>query len=132
MERQQVQQWLDRYSKAWETYDAAAIGDLFSTDAEYRYHPLDEPVTGRDEIVRAWLQPSGDASSRDKPGTYEGRYEAYAADGDRAVGIGRSSYWTDAARTRLRALYDNVFLLEFDPDGRCRSFTEVFLERRVE
>ena len=29
-----------------------------------------------------------------------------------------------------RKTYHNVFLLEFDGDGRCRSFTEVFIEQR--
>jgi hypothetical protein len=32
-----AQRWLDAYSRAWETYDPVAIGDLFSDDAEYRF-----------------------------------------------------------------------------------------------
>jgi hypothetical protein len=35
--------------------DAAAIADLFSADVAYRYHPSDEPVTGRDAVVASWL-----------------------------------------------------------------------------
>ncbi len=46
-----VQGWLDRYVEAWQSYDPGAIGDLFSADADYRYHPNDEPVRGRDAIV---------------------------------------------------------------------------------
>ena len=38
-----VQVWLDRYVAAWSSYDAAAIGELFSEDAEYRYQPWARP-----------------------------------------------------------------------------------------
>jgi hypothetical protein len=38
----QAQLWLDAYVRAWETYDPAAIGDLFTEDAEYRWHPWDD------------------------------------------------------------------------------------------
>ena len=43
MDRAKVQAWLDGYVAAWKSYDPAAIGDLFSADVEYRYHPLDGP-----------------------------------------------------------------------------------------
>jgi hypothetical protein len=133
MDRGSVQAWLDRYSRAWETYEPSEIGDLFSEDAVYRYHPWDQGDAidrGRDAIVRSWTAPAaGAASGRDAEGTYEGRYEAFAVDGDRAVGVGRSTYWTDAGRSTVRTVYHNVFLLEFNGDGRCRSFTEIFAEQ---
>jgi hypothetical protein len=132
MDRSTVQAWLDRYRHAWETYDAGEIGSLFSTDATYRYHPWDDRdavVRGREAIVASWVAPQGGATGRDAPGTYEGSYEPFAIDGDRAVAMGSSTYWADATRSLVKAVYHNVFLLEFDPDGRCRSFTEVFAEQ---
>jgi hypothetical protein len=33
MTRDEVQDWLDRYVDAWRSYDADAIGELFSEDA---------------------------------------------------------------------------------------------------
>ena len=62
-----VQAWLDAYIRAWETYDAADVEALFTEDGEYRYHPFDEPESGRDKIVWNWLNPNGDPSGRDKP-----------------------------------------------------------------
>ena len=124
-----VQAWLDRYIAAWATYDADAIGDLFTDDAIYRYHPSDDGFVGRDAIVRAWLDPKGDASARDEPGTWEARYEPFTVDGDRAVAIGFSRYYTDTSKSAIQDLWDNVYLLEFGPDGRCRSFTEAFVQR---
>ena len=129
MTRDDVQAWLDRYIAAWASYDPAAIGDLFTTDAEYRFHPSDPPISGRDPIVRAWTEPSGNASARDEPGTWDARYEPFTVDGDRAVAVGWSRYYTDASKSAVRDIYDNVYLLAFGPDGRCRSFTEFFVER---
>ena len=70
-----VSAWIAAYLHAWETYDPAAIGELFTEDAEYRWHPADEPEVGREAIVHAWLNPGGNASSRDMPGTYAGDLE---------------------------------------------------------
>jgi ketosteroid isomerase-like protein len=112
--------WLDAYVDAWRSCDPAAIGALFSEDAEYRYHPWSEPVRGRDAIVAAW---TGD---QDEPGTWQAEYRPWAVDGDRGVATGTSRYDNaDGKQT-----YHNVFLCRFDADGRCREFTEVFaLER---
>ena len=124
MTRDDVQRWLDRYVAAWKSYDETEIADLFSADAEYRYHPWDEPVRGREAIVQDWLTPNGNASSRDEPGTYDASYEAWAVDGNRAVGVGTSDYFADETRTKREQRYHNTYLIEFDAEGRCTSFTE--------
>ena len=84
MTHEQVQAWLDAYVAAWRSNDAAAIGELFAEDAEYRYHPYDEPLRGRQAIVDSWLA---------------------------------------AGRT-----FSNLFVLAFDGEGRCRGFTEWYME----
>jgi ketosteroid isomerase-like protein len=122
-----VQRWLDDYARAWETYDPAQIGALFSEDAEYRWHPFDEdPAVGRDAIVKAWISPNGDQSSRDAEGTYRGEYRPWAVEGNRAVAIGTSTYWSDASRSKVERVYYNNWLLEFAPDGTCSSFVEYY------
>jgi hypothetical protein len=129
MDRERVQAWLDRYVQAWQSYDEGVIGDLFSEDVAYRYHPTDEPIRGRDAVVASWTQPDGDASGRDEPGTWSASYEPYAVDGDRAVAVGESVYYSDPSRSAVTQAFDNCFLLEFDGDGRCRSFTELYVKR---
>ena len=130
MTHAQVQDWLDRYVRAWETYDEADITALFAEEAEYRYHPWDEPVRGRAAVVKDWITPSGNASQRDAAGTFAAHYEPYSvdADGRRAVAVGWTTYWKDASRAEVVRAYHNAYLLEFDDDGRCRSFTEFFME----
>lgn len=119
MDHATVQSWLDRYVDAWRTYDAQAIGDLFTEDAEYRYHPWDAPVEGREAIVKDWLD------DPDEPGTWNARYAPYVVDGDKAVATGVSEYDEDGQHRE----YHNAFLLEFAPDGRARRFTEIFAKR---
>ena len=125
-----VQAWLDAYERAWETYDAGDVAALFSEDAEYRFHPADEPEKGRDAIVEAWVNPGGNASDRDEPGTFLGEYRPFAVDGNKAVAIGTSTYWTDASRSKVQRIYYNSWLLEFDDDGKCCSFTEYWMVPR--
>jgi ketosteroid isomerase-like protein len=131
VDRQSLQTWLDRYVDAWKTYDPEAIGSLFAEDVTYRYHPYDpddEAVRGRAALVKDWVEPEGNASSRDAAGSYDAKYEAFAVDGDRAVATGWSTYWTDASRSTLENTFHNVFLMRFDGDGRCVEFTELFMK----
>jgi ketosteroid isomerase-like protein len=118
--------WLTAYVDAWRSYDPAAIGDLFSEDAVYRYHPWDEPepshVRGRDAIVASWL---GD---KDPPGSWSAEYRPWIVSGDRAVAVGASRYLAPDDSTVERE-YHNVFLLVFDDGGRCREFAELYMKR---
>lgn len=128
MERAHVQRWLDDYVAAWKSYDPDDIAALFSEDVEYRYHPYDDPVRGREEVVATWLG-EGDhemASDRDKPGTYDASYAPVAVDGDVAVAVGSSSY------TDPEVVYDNCYVMRFDADGRCAELTEWFMKRSTE
>ncbi len=124
MDYTDFQQWLDAYIEAWKTYDEAAIGELFSEDARYRYHPweLDDAVQGRDAIVTSWLD------DRDEPGSWTVEYRPWAIDGDRAVAAGVSRYLAADGETVERE-YHNVFLCHFDDEGRCSEFTELFMKR---
>jgi len=126
MDRDAVQRWLDAYVEAWRTYDAEAIGELFSEDAEYRWHPWDEGsemVVGRAAIVTAWLD------DRDEPGSWTAEYEPFAIDGEHAVAVGVSRYLRGDGS--LDREYHNVFLCRFDDEGRCREFTELFMQRKT-
>jgi ketosteroid isomerase-like protein len=119
MSHDDVQQWLDRYVAAWRSYDPAAIADLFAEEATYRYHPWDDPITGREAIVANWLD------DRDEPTSWDAWYRPYAVDGERASVVGESRY-TNPDGT-LRDLYYNHWTLEFDADGRCVDFVEYFM-----
>jgi ketosteroid isomerase-like protein len=122
--------WLDAYVDAWKSYDPEAIGALFSDDVEYRFHPYDDPVEGREAVVESWLG-EGDhegAPGRDQEGTYDASYRPIAVEGDVAVATGSSTY-TRGPGGPIDEIYDNCFVMRFDADGRCREFTEWFIKR---
>jgi nuclear transport factor 2 (NTF2) superfamily protein len=120
-----VRRWLDAYSDAWETYDPAKIGSLFTDDAEYRWHPWDEGdevAHGRQRIVAVWME------NRDAPGTYRGTYRPVLVKDDVAIAVGTSIYYSDDSRETIDRVYHNLWMLHFADDGRCRSFTEWYMQ----
>jgi ketosteroid isomerase-like protein len=130
VEKADVDRWLRAYVAAWKTYDRDQIGALFAEDVEYRYHPFDVPVHGREAVIESWLGESDNAaaSTRDEAGTYDATYRAVAVDGDVAVATGSTTY-TSRPGGPAEKVFDNCFVLRFDPTGRCREFTEWYMER---
>ena len=122
LDRAVVQAWLDAYVQAWKTYNKESIGNLFSEDATYFYSPYSTPVHDRDNIVASWLDET------DSPGTYDGHYEPLLIEGDRAVTNGRSRYFEQDGTT-LKAEWDNIFVLLFDTDCRCKEYREWYMKR---
>lgn len=121
MDSRSVQTWLDRYVETWRSNDAAEIAALFSRDAEYRYHPSDDPIRGPERIAASWLE------NPDDPDSWDAWYRPFAVEGDRAVATGVSTYFNaDGTADRI---YDNVFVMTFDTEGRCREFVEWFVKR---
>jgi ketosteroid isomerase-like protein len=124
MDASGFQSWLDRYVDAWKTYDESAISDLFSEDAEYRYHPWDDPVVGREAIVASWLEERDDADS------WKAEYQPWIVAEEGAVAVGVSRY-LGADGSTVEREYHNAFLCRFDDAGRCREFTELFMRRET-
>jgi SnoaL-like protein len=124
VDRNAAQEWLARYVSAWKSYEPREIGALFSEDALYQYHPFDQPVRGRSAIVASWLR----EDQRDQPGTYDGGYRPIVVEGDLVVSNGRSRYFRPDGTVEKE--YDNIFVMRFDQDGRCREFREWYMPRR--
>jgi ketosteroid isomerase-like protein len=127
VDKTEVDRWLRAYVEAWKSYDRDQIGELFAEDVKYRYHPYDDPVEGRDAVVRSWLGDAG-ASTRDKEDTYDAAYRAVAVDGDLAVATGSSSYLSEPGGP-VQKVFDNCFVMRFDSAGQCREFTEWYVPR---
>jgi hypothetical protein len=77
---------------------------------------------------RGWVRISTGASARDEKGTYDAEYRAVAVDGDVAVATGRSTYLSGPGGP-VETIYDNCFVMRFDAAGRCREFTEWYVQR---
>lgn len=130
MDKTEVDRWLVAYVEAWKSYDRDQIAALFGEDVTYRYHPYDSPVEGRDAVVRSWLGDASQAgaSTRDPGDTYDAVYRAVAVDGDIAVATGSSTYLSSPGGP-VQKVYDNCFVMRFNPAGQCREFTEWYIKR---
>ncbi|MCA1735869.1 MAG: nuclear transport factor 2 family protein [Actinobacteria bacterium] len=116
IDRQAVQDWLNRYVAAWSSYERSAIEALFTEDAEYRYHPYDEPVVGNAAIADDWLE------EKDEPGSWNANYQPHLVEGDWATAVGTTTYGDGR-------FYWNMWELTFAPDGRCQRFVEWFMKQ---
>src|SRR5688572_5308038 len=86
-----VQRWLDAYVAAWQSYDEAAIADLWTEDAIWIY-PFRVRAVGRSAITAEWMAEKHVFDGRG----YDARYEPIAIDGDVAVTHGLTLFF-DAA-----------------------------------
>ncbi len=122
MDARQLEEWVAGYVRAWTTNDPGDIGRLFAEDARYFTAPHAEPWRGREGIVAGWIE------RKDEPGTWTFRHEIVAVCDD--VGFVRG--WTDYAETAdsPATRYSNLWVIRLDSKGRCRAFTEWWMERR--
>ena len=71
-----LEEWAERYARAWEAADAEAAAALFTEDATYRADPFGDPYQGREGVRRYWAPGhchSGKRRSGDRPN--DGRWQ---------------------------------------------------------
>ena len=113
-DRDAVEAWVRRYLVAWDSNEQSDIQTLFTDDAEYRFSPDEPPFRGVDAISAEWL------NRADSAGDHRFTFEVIGVDGDRAFVQGHTDY-DDGD------VYENLWVLDLDADGRARSMTEWFM-----
>jgi ketosteroid isomerase-like protein len=117
-----AERFVQGYLNAWQTVDLDAVRALFAPDAVYKGRAYDtEPDLGVDAIVQMWDE------ERDEPGTwtYEGGVVEMETT-DAAAIRGVTSY-TQGPKT---GVYDNLWLVRFDGEGRVTEFWDWWVERK--
>ena len=124
MNRDFLQEWLEKYVEAWRTYEPEKIRNLFSENALYFYSPFDEQdhLRGREAIVADWLR------HPDAVDSWKAHYVPVAVEGNTAVAQGRTQYF--GRDGSIEREFDNIFVMHFDDAGRCERFTEWFMQPR--
>ena len=110
-----VTRWIDGYIQAWNSNDTDDIGALFTEDAEYRTAPFRQPWRGRQQIVSGWLD------RKDEPGEATFNWELVLNTDDLAIVQGTTRYPDET--------FSNLWLIRLDAEGRCREFTEWWMEQ---
>jgi len=116
MDERAIAAWVERYVRAWETNDPAAIGNLFAEHALYFPTPDAEPWRDRGGIIAGWLE------RQDEPGTWVFRYQVLAVAVDLAFVRGWTRY------NEPLSDFSNLWVIRFDADGQCVEFTEWWME----
>ena len=117
MKERDLDKWVAKYRKAWESNDPADIAALWTEDAAWYRRPDEEPVLGRDAIVMAWLEVA------DAPGETTFEYEVLGF-GD---GVGFVRGWT-TYQTQPPSEFSNLWVVRLD-GGRAYEFMEWWMEK---
>jgi uncharacterized protein (TIGR02246 family) len=118
MKEKDLDRWVTKYRKAWESNDPQDIAVLWTEDAAFYRRPDEEPVLGRDAIVQAWLELA------DGPGETTFEYEVLGF-GD---GVGFVRGWTTYL-TNPPGEFSNLWVIRLDRDGRAHEFVEWWMEK---
>ncbi|MEJ7569707.1 MAG: nuclear transport factor 2 family protein [Gaiellaceae bacterium] len=109
-----VEEWLERYRRAWETADADAVVELFADNASYRSSIFAEAHVGREAIRAYWER-------------------ATAAQKALAVQVGRpfvdadrvaAEWWTTMEDEGAEITLPGCLLRRFDAEGRRQELRE--------
>jgi hypothetical protein len=112
-----LKEWVDGYIRAWNSNEPDEIAALFTDDALYHTEPFAEPWQGRAEIVERWLD------RKDEPGQTTFDWRPLLVTPETSVITGTATY-RDPPR-----VYSNLWVVRLDPEGRCREFTEWWMEQ---
>jgi ketosteroid isomerase-like protein len=107
---------LERYGRAWETFDGDAWTALFTDDVEYREDPFEPPVVGHNG-VRAYLL---EESERQRD--VEFTVERHWVSGSTVLAAWHASYVARADQARVRLA--GFLTMEVADDGRIARFRE--------
>jgi SnoaL-like domain len=110
----QVEEWAERYARAWEAADDDAAGALFTEDATYRANPFHEPYRGRAAIRQYWREVTATQSN------VEVAVGQPMVDGSRAV----VEWWTQMDNEGAPVTLPGALILDFDRSGLCTALRE--------
>ncbi len=109
-----VTRWIDGYIRAWNSNDPADIGACsprMRTTAPHR----SASRGGAQQIVEGWLD------RKDEPGEATFNWELVLNTDDLAIVQGTTRYPDET--------FSNLWLIRLDAEGRCREFTEWWMEQ---
>jgi SnoaL-like domain len=112
--REQVEDWLARYERAWRTAGTESLAGLFTDDASYRLSPYEDLRVGLARIGEVW-----EAERQGPDEVFTMASEIVAVESDTAVVRVEVSYGEPVNRE-----YRDLWVIRFAEDGRAVAFEE--------
>jgi hypothetical protein len=113
---ERLEEWMDGYVLAWSSNEPEHISALFTEEAVYDPQTASGEWHGVDEIVRRWQEID------DHEDNWDFEWLPLVEIDDLAIVTGRTTYFEPPLN------YRNLFIIRFAEDGRCRDFTEWYIE----
>ncbi|MCI2420777.1 nuclear transport factor 2 family protein [Saccharopolyspora sp. K220] len=114
MDRERVDAWVVEYERAWRAPGTDLLAEIFTSDATYQQAPYRAPVAGLSAIARMW-----EAERHGPDEEFQLTSRVVAVDGDTAVVRVEVRYGGSVPQE-----YRDLWILRFDPNGKCRAFEE--------
>jgi hypothetical protein len=114
LDREQLEDWIAGYERAWRTPGTEALAKLFAPRASYSTGPYERPHIGLEAIAEMWER---EREGPDEP--FEMQSEVIAVEGD--VGVARIEVRYGEPR---RQEYRDLWIVRLDGEGRCVEFDE--------
>ena len=111
-----VQNWMEGYKEAWETFDADKVVQLFTENAIYNDQPYEDPHLGRTGIHKYWSDITTDQKD------VEFTYDVLAVTGNTGIAYWHSEFTSRS--TGAGITLDGMFVLDFANDGLCQNLRE--------
>lgn len=121
IDRAPIEDWLERYRRAWSSDAAEDIAGLFTRDVRYFTAPYGEPLRGIDEVRAYWV---GERESG-IPWTFA--HEVLAQEDDLYVVRVVVRYPAGTADAQAPEEFHDLWLVRLAGDGRAGEFVEYFM-----
>jgi uncharacterized protein (TIGR02246 family) len=117
MTEKELNDWLEKYGRAWEGQDPDAAAAIFTEDGTYAWGPFHEPIRGRAAIRDAWAHATQGQQQDIKFG-----HEVLAVTAERGIARWWASMTTRSSGRQVRM--EGIFLVTLVPGGLCKVFRE--------
>ncbi|MFT3865184.1 MAG: nuclear transport factor 2 family protein [Solirubrobacterales bacterium] len=119
IDREQALDFLERYRTCWEAWDLEGFLGLFTEDAVYFEHPVDETLVGREELGRYFRREQREG------GEATVRMGRPMVEGDQLV----AEFWVTMIRGEQDATLSGCFFARLDPArGGCTFYRQYWHE----
>lgn len=114
--RGRLETWVDGYVAAWADNDQEHIAALFTEDAVYDPQTADGEIHGVEAISEWWRDLDEDADN------WDFQWLPLIENDEIGIITGKTNYFDPPVTFR------NLWIIRFDETGRCKDFTEWYIE----